>query len=79
MNLLCKRTLKMPFIGDFSLGNVRAHFQRQTKKERSDVSLSNGSLLTYVRVVHPQFVCLKPPDFRKLIPLEHLLENSVDR
>ena len=42
INLTCKKTFKMPFIGDFSLQNVRSNFQRQTKKNIFDVSLSAG-------------------------------------
>ena len=33
----------MPFIGDFSLQNVRSNFQRQTKNKIYNVSLSAGS------------------------------------
>ena len=43
---MCTRTLKMSFIGDFSLQNVRSNFQRQTNKKTLDVSLSPGSFAT---------------------------------
>ena len=33
----------MPFIGDFILQNVRPNFQRQTKKQMFDISLSAGN------------------------------------
>ena len=157
MNLMCKRILKMPFIGEFSLQNVRSNFQCQTKKKSFDVSLiagnfaiklKRGIFILEIRISHPYsgfeiskyslwdsrqhrrkwcqnvltindwqtpksiecllpllqlkhllnqyikrhydlckgcaslaihyFLCIKPPDSEKKIPLEHLLGNSVD-
>ena len=47
MNIMCmgtnKRFLKMSFIGDFGLQNVRSNLQRQTKKKSVDVFLRAGS------------------------------------
>ena len=36
---MCKRTHKMPFIGDFSLQNGKSNIERQTNKKLFDVFL----------------------------------------
>ena len=46
--MLCIKILRMSFIGDFSLQNIKPNFKRQTKKQIVDVSLSAGKFVSKV-------------------------------
>ena len=41
-SIMCKGTIQMPFIGEFSQQNLRPNFQFQAKKKIITVSLSAG-------------------------------------